>query len=36
MTLREAAAAPTKAAVRRAVPREAVEKFGSLTSGDFF
>jgi hypothetical protein len=36
MTSREAAAAPTKAAVWRAAPREAAEKFGSLTAGDLF
>jgi hypothetical protein len=36
VTSREAAAVPTKAVVRRAAPREAAEKFGSLTAGDFF
>jgi hypothetical protein len=36
VTTREAAAAPIKAAVRRAAPREAAKKFGSLTARDFF
>jgi hypothetical protein len=36
VTSREAAAAPTKAVVRRAASREAAEKFGSPMAGDFF